>query len=197
MSENVKCPFCDTLVENNIEICPNCKSWFVEPYLPNLKFTEFRIFLALSILTLGFFNMFWFFINKNTINNLIIKDSDRKKFNNLLICLLVTVGCYFTIILSPLAAILMFVFNIALTYRTLRIIQKYTQNKYDRVLDTNPYYILFFNVLYLVHFIDTYPDRVINTHDYFDFRTLKGFGLIVLLTLMAIFLDSIKFLIRM
>ena len=83
-----------------------------------------------------------------------------------------------------------------MTYRTLRIIQKYTQNKYDRELDINPYYVLFFNVLYIVHFIDTYTDRIINTHDYFDFKTPYGFGLIVLLILLAMCLDSIKFLIR-
>ena len=197
MSGNIKCPYCETLLEEGIEICPNCKSWFTEPYLPKFKFTEFRIFIALSILTLGFFNMFWFFINKNAINNLIIKDSDRIKFHRLLVGLLIVIGLYFTLILAPLAAILMFILNIALTYRTLRIIQRYTQNKYTKVLDINPYYVFFFNVLYVVHFIDTYPDRVINTHDYFDFRTLKGFGLMVLLVLMAIFLDSIKFLIRM
>ena len=141
--------------------------------------------------------MFWFFINKNTIKNLIIKDSDRKKFNRLLVGLLIVVGLYFTLILVPLATILMFIFNVALTYRTLRIIQRYTQNKYDRALDINPYYVFFFNVLYIVHFIDTYTDRTINTYDYFDFRTPKGFVLIVLLILMAMFLDSIKFLIRM
>ena len=197
MNENIKCPYCDTLIENNIEICPNCKSWFVEPYLPFFKFANLRIFIILSILTLGFFNMFWFFINKNTIKNLIIKDSDRKKFNRLLVGLLIVVGLYFTLILAPLAAILMFIFNVALTYRTLRIIQRYTQNKYDRALDINPYYVFYFNVLYIVHFIDTYTDRTINTYDYFDFRTPKGFVLIVLLILMAMFLDSIKFLIRM
>ena len=99
-------------------------------------------------------------------------------------------------LLGILFAILIFIFNVALTYRTLRIIQKYTQNKYDRELDINPYYVLFFNVLYIVHFIDTYTDRIINTHDYFDFKTPYGFGLIVLLILLAMFLDSIKFLIR-
>ena len=196
MNENIKCPYCEALVENDIEICPNCKAWFVEPYLSCFKFTNIRIFIILSILTIGFFNIFWFFINKNAIESLIIKKSDKKKFNKLFIGLLIAVGLYFMLILAPLAAILIFIFNVALTYRTLRIIQKYTQNKYDRELDINPYYVLFFNVLYIVHFIDTYTDRVINTHDYFDFKTPYGFGLIVLLILLAMFLDSIKFLIR-
>ena len=92
---------------------------------------------------------------------------------------------------------MIFGLNIALTHRTLRIIQKATKAKYNVALDINPYYIFFFNILYLVHFIDTYSDRVINEHEYYNFRNLKGFALIVLLVLMAIFLDSIKFLIRM
>ena len=40
-------------------------------------------------------------------------------------------------------------------------------------------------------------DKAINEHEYYNFRNLKGFALIILLVLMAIFLDSIKFLIRM
>ena len=197
MSNIVKCPFCETVIDNDIEVCPNCKSWFVEPNLPNFKFTEFRSFIALSIISLGFLNLFWFFINKKAIETLIIKPKDNIKFNRLLLCLFSAIVLYFTVVFLPLAVPLIFGLNIALTYRTLRIIQKATKAKYNVNLDINPYYVFFFNILYLVHFIDTYPDRVINEHEYYNFRNLKGFALIVILGLMAIFLDSIKFLIRM
>lgn len=197
MSDTIKCPFCDTVVDSAIEVCPNCQSWFVEPHLPNFKFTEFRTFIALSIVSLGFLNLFWFFINKKAIENLIIKPKDSIKLNRLLLCLLSALVLYFTIVLLPIAVPLIFGLNIALTYRTLRIIQKATKAKYNVSLDINPYYVFFFNILYLVHFIDTYSDRVINEHEYYNFRNPKGFTLIVLLILMAIFLDSIKFLIRM
>ena len=37
--KKVKCPYCETEIDNNIERCPNCKEWFVEPHLEgfNLK----------------------------------------------------------------------------------------------------------------------------------------------------------------
>lgn len=197
MSYIVKCPFCDFNVDNDVEICPKCKSWFVEPYLPNMKFVEFRSFIALSILSLGFFNLFWFFINKKAIVNLIIKPSDKIKFERLLLALFVSILIYFSVLFLPLVLPIIFILNIALTYRVLRIIQKFTKKKYNVCLDINPYYVFFFNLLYLVHFIDTYTDRVINEHEYYNFKTPKGFVLIFLLILMAMFLDSIKFLIRM
>ena len=98
MSYIVKCPFCDFNVDNDVEICPKCKSWFVEPYLPNMKFVEFRSFIALSILSLGFFNLFWFFINKKAIVNLIIKPSDKIKFERLLLALFVSILIYFSVL---------------------------------------------------------------------------------------------------
>ena len=64
MSYTIKCPFCDTVVDSAIEVCPNCQSWFVEPHLPNFKFTEFRTFIALSIVSLGFLNLFGFLSTK-------------------------------------------------------------------------------------------------------------------------------------
>jgi hypothetical protein len=104
---------------------------------------------------------------------------------------------YFLPILSPIVIPALLTLNIALTYRALRIIQKHTKFKYNIELDTNLYYIILFNIIYLVHFIDTYTNRVINIHDYYNFRTLSGSTFIIFLLLMAMLLDSIKFLIRM
>ena len=197
MLENVKCPFCETVVSNDIDICPNCKSWFKEPNLTGFKFTEFRTFIALSIISLGFLNLFLIFINKKSIDALIVKERDSLKLNRLLFCLFLAIILYLTIVFLPLAVPLIFGLNIALTYRVLRIIQKYTQKKYNVCLDINPYYIFFFNILYLVHFVDTYADRVINEHEYYNFKNFNSYAFIFVLILMALFLDSIKFLIRM
>ena len=100
MSNTVKCPFCDTNIENNIEICPNCKSWFVEPHLPKIKFTEFRSYIALSIISLGFINLFWFFVNRKNINNLIVKPKDQIKFDRLLTALIIAVVTFFICMLG-------------------------------------------------------------------------------------------------
>lgn len=197
MSENIKCPFCEASIANDIDICPSCHSWFKEPSLSGFKFTEFRVFVALSILSLGFLNLFWVFINKRPIENLIIKQRDKIKLDRLLLSLFLAIILYLTVVFLPVAVPLIFGLNIALTYRVLRIIQKYTKKKYNVSLDINPYYIFFFNVLYLVHFIDTYTDRVINEHEYYNFKSFNSWAFLFALILMAIFLDSIKFLIRM
>lgn len=196
MNNPVNCPYCETLIEKDIEICPKCKSWFREPQLEGFKFTDLGCFIALSILTLGFLNIFWFFINKKPIRSLILSTKDQKKFNTLLALYGITIILYF-LPTSYFIIPVIFILNIALTYRVLRLIQKHTKNKYNVELDINMYYIIFFNILYLVHFIDTYTNRVINLHNYHNFRTLYGSTLIFFLILMAIFLDSIKFLIRM
>ena len=55
MSEKVNCPFCGNIVEADLYRCPKCESLFKEPELPYIKFKEFRIFIALSVLTGGLF----------------------------------------------------------------------------------------------------------------------------------------------
>ena len=79
MSEKVNCPFCNYNIEPDCNKCPNCGSLFSEPELPRIKFNEFRMFIALDILTFGFFGTLWFFINNGAINRLAegIKDKIR------------------------------------------------------------------------------------------------------------------------
>lgn len=192
--EETKCPFCGNNVEVNAEKCPSCGALFKEPDLPNIKFKEFRVFLALDVLTFGFFASLWFFINYRAINFLTKTDKDALKFKWLVVLLLISLLVYVFYfgtneILSFFFGILQYGILIGLTYRVLRIIQKYTAQKYDVTLDFNPYYVFFFSVLYLVHFIDTYTDRVDNSHEYFDFRSPQGMTLIILLIIFALIIN--------
>lgn len=197
MSEIIKCPFCDNQIESDTLKCSKCGALFTEPDLKGIKFKEFRIFLALQILTFGFFGSIWFLINYKAINNLVTKDKDSIKFNWLIILLGLNLLSYIlylnntnaTFALIP--AGIQYLFNIALTYRALRIIQRYTKHVYCASIDFNPYYVVIFSVLYLVHYIDTYTDRVLNNHDYFDFKSPQGMTLIVLLSILAIILNFI------
>ena len=75
-----------------------------------------------------------------------------------------------------------------LTYRVLRIIQKYTEAVYDVVVEYNPYYIVLFNIFYLVHFIDTYKNRVQNLHVHFDWKSPQGLVLILLILIIIFIL---------
>ena len=58
-----------------------------------------------------------------------------------------------------------------LTYRVIRIIQKYTKQTYDVTIEYNPFYIIIFNILYLIHFIDTYKARVMQIHEHFNWKS--------------------------
>ena len=176
MSEVVNCPFCGNMVEKDAIRCPSCDALFTEPKLPNVKFQDFGVFLALEVLTFGFFGTLWFFINGRNINRTYTDNSrDSIKLNWLVGLLLLNVGMYvfylsqitpnYVLSLFIVAQILIF---IALTYRVLRIIQKYTKNLYNVTLEINPYYIAIFNVLYLIHFIDTYTQRVMQVHEHFS-----------------------------
>ena len=189
MSEKrVNCPFCNYDIEPDCKKCPNCGSLFSEPELPNIKFNEFRMFLALDILTFGFFGTLWFFINGSAINKLADGAKDRLKLNWLVLLLILNLGAYLFYLNDSLTGIpvsilvfLQIIIYMALTYRVIRIIEKYTEKTYGVRLEHNPYYIVIFNVLYLIHYIDTYAERVQQIHEYFDIKSPQMILLIFLL----------------
>lgn len=191
----VNCPFCDTLIESDIDVCPKCGSWFKEPELVTIKFKDFALFCALQTISFGWFSSLWFLINYGAISKLIINEKDSKKYKTLFCILL---GLLTLSVLLPtfgfISIVLLYILGMALTYRILRIIQKYTLKKYNANIDFNPYYIAFFSIFYLVHFIDTYEDRVTNNHDYMNFKNPTGFVLFILLAILAFFINCCSWL---
>ena len=184
MSEKVNCPFCGNIVETDLYRCPKCESLFKEPELPYIKFKEFRIFIALSVLTGGLFCVLWFLINAKAINKLVVNTKDALKLNWLVLILALDLVAFCLGYIRYSAAAITVIVLIALTYRTLRIIQKYTLKTYNVLPDINPYYIGIFNVIYLVHFIDTYNDRILEVHEHLN---LKLPHIIVILFLIIMF----------
>ena len=168
--EKVCCPFCDNMVEKDAYRCSSCGALFSEPELPNVKFKEFRIFLALAVLTGGLFSIFWFIINAKPLTKLTTNKKDSVKLNIWLILLLVLFVLFYMGVSRYLVSSLILFILINLTYRTLRIIQKYTKETYSVTPEINPYYIVIFNVVYLIHFIDTYKERVLEIHEYFNYK---------------------------
>lgn len=195
MTVEIQCPFCGNTISEDAERCPNCSALFTEPKLPMFKFKELGLFFAIDFITLGFFSTIWFFINGKAINNIVVNKRDIIKIN-WLILLLIANGAFYLfyfyqhetfLIIFSLLQILIYV---GLAYRTLRIIQRYTKQTYGVDLEINPYYIILFNVFYLVHFIDTYTNRVQGMHEYFDWRSAQG---ILLITLILIIIFISKF----
>ena len=193
MSESINCPFCNNLIDSNTAKCPFCNAVFKEPELKEIKFKEFGPFLTLEIITLGLFSTLWFFINGKAINRLAENKKDCIKLNWLVGLLALNFGVlivymYHNPAFVFISTIIQCLIYIALTYRVLRIIQKYTQNTYDVALSFNPFYMVIFNVFYLVHFIDTYNDRVRQVHEYFDWKSPQGILLIILLLIIIFML---------
>lgn len=185
MSEIINCPFCGMSISEDAFCCPNCGATFKEPGLPNIKFNELIPFLAIDVLTLGFFSTIWFFINGKSINEL-AEGKDGIKLNWLFTLLLINGGVYlffffhhatFLIAFSVLQCLI----YVALSYRVLRIIQKYTIQTYGTAIEFSPWYTVLFNIMYLVHFIDTYSERVKKTHVFFDWKSVQGITIILLL----------------
>ncbi len=186
MTEKINCPFCGNLINVDVIKCSNCGALFQEPCLPDVKFKELGPFLAIDLLTLGFFSTIWFFINGKAINKLVEGKKDGLKLNWLFLLLAVNGGFYLfvfynhpalLVILSALQCLI----YIALTYRVLRIIQKYTARIYNSEITFNPYYMVIFNIFYLIHYIETYQNRVSHTHEYFDWKSPQAIILIILL----------------
>lgn len=188
MSEKINCPFCGNLVEIDAIKCDECSALFKEPDLPNIKFKELSPFIAIDILTFGFFSTIWFFINNEAINSYADKKKDCLKLNWLITLLAIngTVYLFFfykhATFLTLFSLLQCFIY-IALTYRVLRIIQKYTLKTYNVKLDFNPHYMVIFNIFYLIHYIETYQNRVLQKHEYFDWKSPQAIMLIILLTI--------------
>ena len=177
MSEKVNCPFCGNIVEADAYRCSTCGSLFAEPEL-NLRFKEFAPFIALEVLTFGLFGTLWFFLNAKPLTLLATATKDRLKFNWLVILLMLNIAAYVVFIckysmihVAFLMVLAQIIINILLTYRVLRIIQKHTKQTYDVTIEYNPFYIAIFNILYLIHFIDTYKARVMQIHEYFNWKS--------------------------
>ena len=134
MSEKVNCPFCGNIVDADSYKCSSCGSLFEDPVLPDIKFQEFASFVALLVLTFGLFGIFWLLVNFSPINKLVVDKKDTIKFNSLIgisildVCLyMLCLANYQTTNLVPYLTVIQCVIFMALTYRVLRIIQKYTK----------------------------------------------------------------------
>lgn len=193
MSEKINCPFCGKLIDADALRCESCDALFKEPELPGLKFKELAPFLAIDVLTFGFFSTIWFFINGKAINKLTEGKKDCLKLNWLVTLLAINGGFYMFFFYRHAAFLALFtllqcIIYIALTYRVLRIIQKYTSRTYNVNIPFNPHYVLIFNILYLVHYIDTYKDRVYHVHEYFDWKSPQAIMLLILLLIIVFIL---------
>lgn len=157
----VECPYCGYKIGNEDEKCINCGEFFVEPNLAEFKLVSISMFLAFeSVLSaFGFpfiYSMVWMLINYKNIVNISI-EKDLKKFKLLFICFSIFVLLTIVFKIFILADVIL---EILLTYRVLRIIEKFTLQKYGSPVTHHEIGMIFFRTLYIVYYLDTYLMRV-------------------------------------
>ena len=158
MDTKVNCPYCGRLISNDAEQCANCKEFFVEPYVEGIKEPSLTKFIVFELLTLGLYSLIWVTFNNKSFLK-ISKQKDYRKFITFyLLFFISTIGLWFVNI--PLFLILRKVFALFLSYRMLRIIEKYSKNKYNSQIFHNEYGWFFFEIAYVVYFLEMFAERV-------------------------------------
>lgn len=195
MSNNlVPCPYCGYMIDNSITRCPKCNEIFEERTLP-IEVDSLGRFIVLNFFTLGLYQNIWLLLNLKTINNMASSKKDKLKldvpafmlilsllflasqlssyvfylFGTISKFMLLIAACLW-VLSSPLfwiSCILMYI----ISYRVLRIIEKYTYKHYDiRISHSEAGWLfcpliflpLFTPFFYLIYFIYTFKERVYN-----------------------------------
>lgn len=188
------CPYCGQMISNDVEKCPHCNEVFKERTIP-VKIDSLGLFLVLNFFTLGLYQNIWLLRNLSKINDMALAKKDKLKLGIPVAILVGTVlfltASFFTyayyifgtvpkemfllaaclwILSSPLFWICWFLMYI-ISYRVLRIIEKYTYRQYDIKISHSEIGWLFcpvvflpltISMFYLVYFIYTYKERVYN-----------------------------------
>lgn len=184
MNNEIKCPYCERLIESNVKKCPYCGEYFVERTIP-IQINSLGWFIVFSILTCGIYPLIWLFINLPKFDLMAISSKDRLKLiiPTFLITLLFIpiVAALFIMsyyigvhqiksflvlsyvisgyVLVPIICAGIVLYYI-ITYRMLRIIEKFTFNEYKVNIYHNDVCWILFGFLYVIYFIYSYNRRV-------------------------------------
>ena len=188
--KKVACPYCGNMINNDADICPGCGELFSEPNLSGFKFVSVPMFLVFETLLCSFglyffYSLYWVCSNYKNIKEL-ASEKDLKKFQKLLLIFLILV---FFSLFRKLSLIPALIAEMFLSYRMLRIIEKYTLHKYNSPITHHEAGMLLFRTLYVVYFLDTYNIRVRNPYMRYCIETEQCFkySIIIFLLLFALY----------
>jgi len=193
--EQITCPYCNAPLSEGIEQCPNCGEHFKEISIP-LKIDSLGKFVVFNVITLGLYQYIWLLFNLKNINKMIVKEKDKKKLNfPIIILAIISLICVTDVlafkifgmielpqnlaiihfllgkIIGPTFFVLGLLLTYIITYRTVRIIERYTKNKYNKEISHSDTWMFFSTLLfmpllspmfYLIYFIYTFKERVYN-----------------------------------
>lgn len=190
----VHCPYCGYIIENGTEKCPQCDEYFVERTLP-VSVDSLGQFLVVNFFTLGLYQNLWLLLNLHKINDMAFSNKDKLKLDIPVIMLILSglflvsqVSSYIVYLLGTMSKLMlltavamwllssplfwiMCILMYIISYRVLRIIEKYTYEKYDvRIYHSETGWLfapifampIFNSFFYLIYFIYTYKERVYN-----------------------------------
>lgn len=158
METKVNCPYCGKEILNNSEQCEFCNEFFVEPHIDGLKHLSLTKFIIFEVLTLGLYSLLWVTFNNIALKKLATKADYRKFVLHYLFLFISIIGLWFCNI--TLFLILRKVSLLFLSYRILRIVEKYSSRKYKAPIFHNEYGWFFFDMLYVVYYLEMFAERV-------------------------------------
>ena len=190
----VNCPYCGAVIDNSAELCPNCKEWFTVPALKMFKYASVTLYIINTTLCEAFglrfvYSLIWGALNFRGFLK-ISNEKDIQKFKILF--------CLFTISICLTFAFKIFIITdlileILLSYRMLRIIEKYTLKKYNAPVTHHEFGMVIFRILYVIYYIDTYEQRVKDPDMRYCWNAEKWIKYSVILFLVLIILYLIGF----
>lgn len=191
--KKTNCPYCGNEIYNNVEQCPNCKEWFIEPHLEGFNLISIPLNVAFMTIfsAVGMFHVYsllWILFNTKAFLKIALP-KDVKKFKILLF--LFTISVLLTVI-SKIFITIDVALSIFLSYRMLRIIEKYTLKKYNSPVTHHELGMIFFRILYVVYYIDTYQQRVYDPKQRYCLEKRKWFEYLALCVVLS-FIIGYKF----
>ncbi|MEE3349559.1 MAG: hypothetical protein VZR09_05920 [Candidatus Gastranaerophilaceae bacterium] len=190
----VNCPYCGTVIDNSVEFCPNCKEWFTVPALKMFKYVSVTLYIIMTALCEAFglrfvYSLIWGALNFRGFLK-ISNEKDIQKFKILF--------CLFTISICLTFAFKFFIISdiileILLSYRMLRIIEKYTLKKYNSPVTHHEVGMILFRTLYVIYYMDTYEQRVKDPDMRYCWNAEKWIKYFIILFIILIILYLIGF----
>lgn len=153
----VKCPYCEKEIDNSAEQCIFCGEFFVEPHIDLIKMPSIGQYIVFNILTIGFYSFLWIVLN-NKAFRYISMGKDAVKLQTILALIVVSSVTFF--INFVLFNVIVKILYLFMSYRILRIIEKYSRRKYGSPITHSECGWFFLDILYVVYFLDTFKERV-------------------------------------
>ena len=193
METKVNCPYCGKEINNDVEQCEFCKEFFKEPCVVGIKETSVVKFFVFEVLTFGLYSLIWTTFNNACIKKFANTQDYRKFISFYLIYFVAILGLWFVNI--PLFLILRKISGLFLSYRMLRIFEKYSFKKYNSKIYHNEYGWFFFDIAYVVYFLEMFSERVkMPTKKYYlDVKRAVFYSSVALLTLFVISIVGLLF----